>query len=159
MTVPTVGFLQVSSSGASNQLTIMDAPYPVGTQSSGGAYQNATYYLGMISNADSGVVLTWSVTFPSYYLFNTQYGMAITTGTGVSIVGGNASGNGSARIPIDTRTFGPTSRMGIRGLPATDCGEHLVPRPQSLTTWLSTDCKCTPGNPAASSCTANTAPW
>jgi hypothetical protein len=29
----------------------------------------------------------------------------------------------------------------------------------NISTWLSTDCKCTPGNPAAQSCQANTAKW
>jgi hypothetical protein len=28
-----------------------------------------------------------------------------------------------------------------------------------ITTWLSTDCNCTPGNPATPSCQANTAGW
>jgi hypothetical protein len=29
----------------------------------------------------------------------------------------------------------------------------------AISTWMSTDCRCTPGNPAAPSCQANTATW
>ncbi len=45
--------------------------------------------LGMIANADTGVALTWGLDFlQGEVSFPTQYGMAITTGTSVSILNG-----------------------------------------------------------------------
>ncbi len=75
--------LQLSSSGASNVLTMLDAApliYP----------PDATQLqLGLITNADTGVVLTWGLVFVAgESTYPTQYGMAITTGTSVSIVNG-----------------------------------------------------------------------
>jgi hypothetical protein len=75
--------LQVSSSGASNLFTILDANPPIQDGS-----RTAGLTLGLISNADAGVVLTWSLTFGANGNLTTQFGMAITTGTSVNVVSG-----------------------------------------------------------------------
>jgi hypothetical protein len=76
--------LQVSSSGASNVLTILDAQTPHDLAS----YQNANLQVGMITNADTGVALTWSLQFAAGEgVSPVQNGMAITNGTAVSLVG------------------------------------------------------------------------
>ena len=75
--------LQVSSSGTSNLLTIMDRQAPTDLAS----YQASNLQAGIITNADTGVVLTWGQFFSADSAIGpTQYGMAITTGTSVSIV-------------------------------------------------------------------------
>ena len=75
--------LQVSSSGASNLLTIMDRQAPTDLAS----YQASSLQAGIIANADTGVVLTWGQYFSADSAFGpTQYGMAITTGASVAIV-------------------------------------------------------------------------
>jgi hypothetical protein len=75
--------LQVNSSGASQLFTILDAnpPSPFGSRSAG-------LSLGLISNADVGVVLTWSLTFGANQDLTTQFGMAITTGASVNVLSG-----------------------------------------------------------------------
>ena len=75
--------LQVSSSGASNLLTIMDRQAPTDLAS----YQASSLQAGIITNADTGVVLTWGQFFSADSAIGpTYYGMAVTTGTSVSIV-------------------------------------------------------------------------
>ena len=77
-----VRLLQISSSGASNVLTILDAnPF-------GGYTPDAILLrLGLITNADTGVLLTWGLDpIQGEVSYPTQYGMAITTGTSVSFV-------------------------------------------------------------------------
>ena len=77
--------LQVSSSGVSNLLTIMDRQAPTDLAS----YQASSLQAGIITNADTGVVLPWGQFFSADSAIGpTQYGMAITMGTSVSI--GNA---------------------------------------------------------------------
>ena len=75
--------LQVSSSGVSNLLTIVDRQAPTDLAS----YQASNLQAGIITNADTGVVLTWGQYFSADSAIGpTQYGMAITAGTSVSIV-------------------------------------------------------------------------
>ena len=75
--------LQVSSSGASNLLTIIDRQAPTDLAS----YQASNLQASIITNADTGVLLTWGQFFSAGEgIGPTQYGMAITTGTSVSIV-------------------------------------------------------------------------
>ncbi len=80
--------LQLSSSGASNVLTILDA-VPLASNSNFYFPDLTSLGLGMIANADTGVALTWGLDFlQGEVSFPTQYGMAITTGTSVSILNG-----------------------------------------------------------------------
>jgi hypothetical protein len=73
--------LQVSTAGAYNLLPILDAQAP------GDTYENTSFQVNMITNADTGVLVTWSLFFGGDSAIGpTQYGMAITVGTSVSIV-------------------------------------------------------------------------
>jgi hypothetical protein len=80
--------LQLSSSGASNVLTILDAE-PLQSNSDIAVPDGTDVSFGIITNADTGVLLTWGLGWNQGEVnFPTQYGMAITTGTSVGIVNG-----------------------------------------------------------------------
>lgn len=89
--------LQISSSGASNALTILDAQAPPTND-----YETTIASANMITNADTGVLLIWNLTFTGGEVeASTQYGMAITSGTSVSIVNPPAvAGQTDAVVPV-----------------------------------------------------------
>ncbi len=81
LTAAHLRLLQLNSGGAFNTLTILDSQPPTMQ------YENIIAYVNMITNADTGVLLTWSLFFESEDMVTpTQYGMAITAGTSVTIV-------------------------------------------------------------------------
>ncbi len=81
LTAAHIRLLQISSGGSSNTLTILDT-HPPTMQ-----YENISAYVYTITNADTGVLLTWSLFFESEDMVTpTQYGMAVTSGTGVAAV-------------------------------------------------------------------------
>ena len=91
--------LRVNSAGAFNTITIRDAIAPTPT---GLLPQEEDVKINMITNADTGILLAWSLNWggDSFNPPPTQFGMAITTGTSLSDIGGPAvPGQFSAVVP------------------------------------------------------------
>jgi hypothetical protein len=118
--------LQVSSSGSSNVLTILDTPPYDGHGNATLICETTNFTLGMITNADTGLALSWSLWFEAGEgcTPGPLYGMATTTGSSVSVVPGPS-------LPGQT-TFGGPELTVVPVLQAQDgsfVGTVSVPGP------------------------------
>ncbi len=93
-----VRLLRIGTDGSYSKITIQDvtAPLPGGITP-----QQDQVTVNMISNADTGVLLSWSAGwFGDDYTVPPQLGMAITTGTSLSPISAPAVPGQSAVVPV-----------------------------------------------------------